>query len=393
MNEIQRYLAEEIALDCNAGYITRPEALRRLNIMGLNAAMALALLATACGGDGSSASDTSGNMAVQTSAMPGGAVQNAGTPTMNDGPASASPDPVAPDSASPDSAAPNAPAPSTPVQNPPNTETNTVPLLPAMQMGGMPAGATPPPAAQPAEGTPPADMGTPGASVASAQPTQPITFTGPNGPLQGALAVPLTAPRGAVLVIHENRGLNDHTRTVAGRLATAGYVAIALDLLSEEGGTASLGDTAAATAALGRAAPARFLADMQAALGELQRRAPGAKLGAIGFCFGGGQMWSLLAADDRLSAVAPFYGQLPGGANFSASSAAVLAFYGETDARINMTRAAADTALTSAGLEHELVTEPGAGHAFFNDTGMAYNAAAATDAWTRLVAFFRANLG
>jgi carboxymethylenebutenolidase len=208
--------------------------------------------------------------------------------------------------------------------------------------------------------------------------------------------MPADAPRGAVLVIHENQGLNDHTRTVAGRLATAGYVAIALDLLSEEGGTASFAETAAATAALGNASmtdPTRFPEDMQAALDELERRAPGAKLGAIGFCFGGGQMWQVLSADARLAAVAPFYGQLPEGANFDASSAAVLAFYGELDARINASREAAEAALDAAGLTHEIVTEPGANHAFFNDTRPNYNAAAAADAWTWLIAFFRQNLG
>jgi carboxymethylenebutenolidase len=176
-------------------------------------------------------------------------------------------------------------------------------------------------------------------------PTQEITFAGPRGPLQGAFASP-AEPRGAVLVIHENRGLNDHIRTIAGRFARAGYAALALDLLSEEGGTASLGDSANATAALGNAAPERFVADMQACLDELERRAPGAPIGAVGFCFGGGMMWRLIATGDpRLAAAAPFYGALPGGADFNGSSAAVLAFYGENDARIIASRVAGDAAL------------------------------------------------
>src|SRR6185436_12680626 len=129
-------------------------------------------------------------------------------------------------------------------------------------------------------------------------PTEAITFNGPNGPLQGAFAAPATAPRGAVLVIHENRGLNDHIRTVVGRFAAAGFTAIGLDLLSEEGGTGSLGDPANAMAALTLAPPERFVADMQACLDELQRRAPNAKLGAVGFCFGGGMMWRLIASKD-----------------------------------------------------------------------------------------------
>jgi carboxymethylenebutenolidase len=258
--------------------------------------------------------------------------------------------------------------------------------------------ATPSASADPAAPAPPANPAAmspaevaavtgPGMGV----PTQPITFDGPNGPLQAAFAAP-AQPRGAVLVIHENRGLNDHIRTVVGRLAAAGYAAIGLDLLSEEGGTASLGDTANATAALGRVPAARFVSDMRAALDELERRVPGAKLGAIGFCFGGGMMWQLLAADPRLASVTPFYGQWTGG-DLSNASAAVLAFYGELDNRITSTRDAADQALTDAGLEHQMVTFPGANHAFFNDTGMAYNAEAAAQAWLQLLTWFSEKLG
>src|SRR6185295_14229294 len=85
--------------------------------------------------------------------------------------------------------------------------------------------------------------------------------------------------------------------------------------------------------------PARFVQDMQAALDELERRAPGAKLGAVGFCFGGGMMWQLIASKDpRLAAVAPFYGPFPTGTvDFTGSNAAVLAFYGALDARVNGT--------------------------------------------------------
>jgi carboxymethylenebutenolidase len=360
MNEIQRYLAEEIALDCSAGHITRPEALRRLHVMGLNVAVAAALLAAACGGDGGG-NDTTPSGSAGTTAQSMGDMP--AMPSQDDGDLDAMPLPQG-SGGSPE-------------------VNDSAPLMPVAQ----------PPSAQPGDDQSPVDEATPGATVASALPTEAITFGGPSGELQGALAVPAGEPRGAVLVIHENRGLNDHTRTVAGRLAAAGYLAIALDLLSEEGGTASFTDTAQATAALGAAPPGRFLADMRAALDELARRAPDAKLGAIGFCFGGGRMWDLLAADARLSAVAPFYGALPNGADFSASEAAVLAFYGESDTRINMTRDAAAAALTAAGLTHELVTEPSAGHAFFNDTGMNYNAAAAADAWTRLIAFFRTHLG
>ncbi|HEX2375462.1 MAG TPA: dienelactone hydrolase family protein [Actinomycetota bacterium] len=224
--------------------------------------------------------------------------------------------------------------------------------------------------------------------------TQEVTFPGPEGrTVQGAWA-PADQPGGAVLVIHENRGLNDHIRSVAGRLAASGYSALAIDLLSAEGGTAALGDEAKAMAALSSAPRERFVADMRAGLDELERRAPGRKLGAIGFCFGGGMVWTLLASGEpRLAAAAPFYGPLPEGADFSGSTAAVLGIYAEQDARVNATREAAMAALEAAGLTHEIVTYPGANHAFFNDTGPRYDPDAATQAYAKVLDWLGQHLG
>jgi carboxymethylenebutenolidase len=224
--------------------------------------------------------------------------------------------------------------------------------------------------------------------------TQPITFPGPEGrTLQGAWAA-ARQPRGAVLVIHENRGLNDHIRSVAGRLAASGYSALAIDLLSAEGGTAALGDEAQAMAALSSAPRERLVADMRAGLDELERRAAGRKLGAIGFCFGGGMVWALLASGEpRLAAAAPFYGPLPEGADFSGSRAAVLGVYAEQDQRVNASREAAAAALERAGLTHEIVTYPGANHAFFNDTGPRYHQQAATQAYAKVLDWFGSHLG
>jgi carboxymethylenebutenolidase len=169
---------------------------------------------------------------------------------------------------------------------------------------------------------------------------------------------------------------------------------LAIDLLSAEGGTAALGDEARAMAALSSAPPQRFEADMRAGLDELERRAAGRKLGAIGFCFGGGMVWLLLASGEpRLAAAAPFYGPLPDGADFAGSKAAVLGVYAEQDGRVNASRQAATAALERAGLTHEIVTYSGVGHAFFNDTGARYDQAAATQAYAKVLDWFGRHLG
>ncbi|WP_214105198.1 dienelactone hydrolase family protein [Acrocarpospora catenulata] len=251
-------------------------------------------------------------------------------------------------------------------------------------------GAAPTPTPAPPSSATPATPATPAGP--SPLPTEEITFDGPASTLMGAFAA-APSPRGAVLVIHENRGLNDHTRSVAGRLAAAGYSALALDLLSREGGTTAVGEPGEATAALNAATPERFIADMKAALDELTRRTPGAKLGAVGFCFGGGMTWLLLSSGEpRLAAAAPFYGPLPDNANFSGTEAAVLGVYAEDDARVNATRDAATTALQQANLQHEIVTYPNAGHAFFNDTGPRYNPTAAVQSWEKLTTWFDQHL-
>ncbi|WP_394849471.1 dienelactone hydrolase family protein [Pendulispora brunnea] len=291
MNEIQRYLQDEVVLDCADGIISRREALRRLGLMGLTAAAASNLLA-GCG----------------------------------------------------DTKEPNVPA---------SASTHAA--------GG-------------------------GAES--------VTFAGPEGrTLRGAWAR-ADSPRGGVLVIHENKGLLEHFRVVAQRFAMAGYSALAVDLLSEEGGTAALGEPANATAALSKTPPERFVADMKAGLDELAKRTPGVKLGAIGFCFGGGMTWRLVGTKDpRLAAAAPFYGPLPEGADFTGAKTAVLGVYAELDGRVNASQPAAKAALEKAGLTHEIVTYPGADHAFFNDTGPRYNSAAATQAWSKVLDWFGRYVG
>jgi carboxymethylenebutenolidase len=217
-------------------------------------------------------------------------------------------------------------------------------------------------------------------------PTEAITFPGPRGITLQAAWAPAARPQGGILVIHENRGLNDHIRSVAGRLAAGGYSALALDLLSEEGGTAAIGDEAQVAAILASVPPERFDADMQAAVTELTRRLPRRNLAATGFCFGGGMVWRLLASNERrLAAAIPFYGPFPENASLKGSKTAVLAIYGGLDTRVNATRDAAQAALEGARLKHQFVTFTEADHAFFNDTGARFNAAAAAEAYRRLL--------
>lgn len=230
--------------------------------------------------------------------------------------------------------------------------------------------------------------------AAGALPTGPITWAGPAGQLQGAWAA-APQPRGGVLVIHENKGLNDWVRSVAGRFAGIGYSALAIDLLSGQGGTGAFTDPAAATAALSKIAPEEFVANLKSGVDELARRVPDHKLAAVGFCMGGGLVWQLLAAGaPQLAAAVPFYGPAPDDPDFSGSrQAAVLAFYGALDQRVTSTEPVVRAALEKAGMVHDLVTEPDANHAFFNDTGDRYNAAAAADAWRRVQDWFGQHLG
>ncbi|MFI6996069.1 dienelactone hydrolase family protein [Nocardia sp. NPDC050175] len=252
------------------------------------------------------------------------------------------------------------------------------------QNNDQPVTSQPPSAATPS--TPPGS--------GSALPTTPITFAGPdNRQLQAAWAE-AAQPRGGVLVIHENKGLTDHIRSVTGRFAGAGYSALAVDLLSEKGGTATFTDPAQATAELSNTPQEQFIADLRAGLDELGRRVPGKKLGTTGFCFGGGLVWLLLASGpSALAAATPFYGPFPDNGDLSASKAAVLGIYAAADTRVDATRQAAEDALNRAGTPHEMWVAPNADHAFFNDTGPRYAPAAATEAWQRVLDWYGTHLG
>jgi carboxymethylenebutenolidase len=207
---------------------------------------------------------------------------------------------------------------------------------------------------------------------------QDITFPGPNGTLFGAYSA-ATTPKGAVVVIHENRGLVDATRAVVGRLAGDGYSALGVDLLSEEGGTAKVPTNDVATS-LTNAGPSRIRADVRASFDELAKRNPTAKLGLIGFCFGGTVVWDYVSSGDpRLAAATPFYGTVSTDVSFATNKAAVLGIYGETDARVTGTKDAAQAALDKTSVPHQLKVYPGVGHGFYTDVGSEQSKAAYGD--------------
>lgn len=197
--------------------------------------------------------------------------------------------------------------------------------------------------------------------------TQDITYPGPEGTLMGTYAAAANR-KGAVVVIHENRGLTDNIKAVVGRLAGDGYSALAVDLLSEEGGTAKV-PTSEVSATLQSAGPGRIRPDIVATMDELGKRNAGAKIGLVGFCFGGAVVWDFLTVGEpRLAAAAPFYGTVPETVSFDKNRAAVLGIYGETDTRVNATREAAKAALDKTTVPHEIKTYPGVGHGFYSRT-------------------------
>lgn len=240
----------------------------------------------------------------------------------------------------------------------------------------------------------PAAAQAPGVTV---PPTDPAIEAGQVAFASGTVTVLgyLSRPKGAgpfpgVVVIHENRGLLEHFNDVTRRLAKLGYAALAVDLASHEGGTAKYSDLAQVTAILGRTSPEQLVAMLNAGVRHLQglsfvRRD---RVGAVGFCFGGGMTWRLATQNPDLRAAVPFYGPNPPLADVAKIKAAVLAIYGELDSRINAGIPAVREAMQKANVVHEIVVFPGAGHAFFNDTGGAYNAAAARAAWERTTGWF-----
>lgn len=221
-----------------------------------------------------------------------------------------------------------------------------------------------------------------------------VSFPGPQGMIEGYL-VRLSADRRVpgIVVVHENRGLNPHIEDVARRLAVAGYIALAPDLLSPLGGTPA--DDDGARDMIARLAPAVAVSELGAAV-EFLKAETGAigTVGAVGFCWGGGMVDRLALASPDLKAAVAYYGPEPALAEVKSVKAAVLLHYAGLDRRITDRGPAFVAALRQAGAPVvESYVYPGVNHAFNNDTGARYDKAAADLAWQRTLAFLRAHLG
>jgi carboxymethylenebutenolidase len=222
---------------------------------------------------------------------------------------------------------------------------------------------------------------------------QDVVFPGPASQLFAYVArSDNDAIHPGVLVIHENRGLVEHIKDVARRYAGEGFIALAVDLVSRNGG--STADAAANTGFLGSSSTADLVTDLQAYVAYLQELdgvLPGG-IGVTGFCFGGGYTWEITVASDQVVAAAPYYGPCAVIDELPAVRAAVFAVYAGNDGRVTGDAEAVTAALEASGQPFEVMIYPGVDHAFFNDSGARYNAEAATDAWERTLAWFREHL-
>jgi carboxymethylenebutenolidase len=213
-------------------------------------------------------------------------------------------------------------------------------------------------------------------------------------PAYGATPRKSAAKLPAVLVIHENRGLNAHIRDVARRIALAGYFAVAPDFLAPAGGTPA--DEDKARDMIGKLNLAAANDGALRMLDRLKRRGNGnGKVGTVGFCWGGAFVDRLaVSAGNRLDAGVAYYGPAPSPAEAVKVQAPLLLHYAGLDTRVNATGEPWVEALKKAGKTVEAYTYPRVNHAFNNDTSAErYNKAAADLAWSRTLAFFKKTLG
>jgi carboxymethylenebutenolidase len=226
--------------------------------------------------------------------------------------------------------------------------------------------------------------------------TSTVTYDSPKGygRIKAYLARPAdtSARVPGVVVVHENRGLNPYIADVARRLATAGFMALAPDGLTPLGGYPGNDDDGRAMQR--KLDSGKLLEDFIAAF-EWLKANPGCtgKVGAVGFCFGGGIVNAMAVRLPDLAAAVPFYGRQPAAADVPKIEAPLLIQYAGLDRRINAGWPDYEAALKANGKEYTAYVYPDVNHGFHNDTTPRYDAAAATLAWDRTIAFFKEKLG
>jgi carboxymethylenebutenolidase len=337
LNDMQRYLAEEEAENWQDGLITRREFIRRITLLvGGAVAAAPVLLALGCD---SAASEPTATVPAATATNPAATATTA-PPSATSAPAGESP-----------TAATGGASPYHVDENDPSVRGGWV------------------------------DIPSPEAGVR----------------LRGYLATSANKsaiPVGGVLVIHENRGITPHITDVVRRVAKAGYVGLCVDLVSRAGGSETITDEGQRTGILGQMPAEQISADLNAGMDYLKTRpeVDPAHLAAVGFCFGGGWTWRLATLRPDLRAAVPFYGPNPPLEDVPRIKAAMLGIYGGKDTRITGGAPALEAALKQAGVTYEMKIYDDADHAFNNDTGARYNAAAAADAWARTLEWFKGHI-
>lgn len=272
------------------------------------------------------------------------------------------------------------------------------PVTPASSGAATPTVATASSSPAPTVGpyaTPPAQATTDGVTVRPDDPRITVSKPDVKGPDGASLLAYMARPAGTarvpgVIVIHENRGQTPHIQDVVRRTATAGFAAINIDLVARAGGYERLTDQAAYNAELGKLTLAGKLADHSATLNYLKAQSTGA-VGVVGFCFGGGEVWSILAGGVDVKAAVPFYGPQPTNfADIAKTKAATSAVYAELDTRITATAPQMEDTLKKAGVPYQITVYPGVNHAFHNDTGgTRYDAVQAAKAWVATIEWFR----
>jgi carboxymethylenebutenolidase len=222
-----------------------------------------------------------------------------------------------------------------------------------------------------------------------------ITYPSPkgNGEVRGYLVRPAkaTSKVAGVVVVHENRGLNPYIEDVARRVAKAGFIALAPDGLTSQGGYP--GNDERGRELQQKVDPTKLMNDFFAAIEFLmQSDMTTGKVGITGFCYGGGVANAAAVAYPELGAAVPFYGRQPRAEDVPRIKAPLLLHYGELDTNVNQGWPAYETALKAAGKTYEAYIYPAANHGFHNDSTPRYDEAAAKLAWDRTIGWFQRHL-